>query len=491
MFRALFSFATKRGPLLALAVGLISFTTTLAALLLFGAGQLATAVLGFSDSTVATIVAAFVAQTCVIVGGILVNNGMRRQHRQMRTALDSMPQGLCMFDASERLIVCNQQYSEMYKLTQADVPPGSTLTEVLTKRAAKGTFSRDPQSYRQEFLAEVRKGRTIVHEVRTAGERVLRVLNHPMKNGGWIGTHEDITERRNAEQQLVTMQQNEQRRAAIETAIAAFRNRAESLLHTVMDRAGDMRTTATGLRKSFDQTSDRAETAVRTSHKAASNVDSVASATNELSGSTAEIDRRVYQAAELVRFAVREAQATNTDINALARAAQKIDDVIKLIRAIADQTNLLALNATIEAARAGEAGRGFAVVASEVKSLAVQTGRATEDISAQILEVQNSTNKAVESIGRITHRMGEIDKHTAAVAQSVQQQNAATGEIAENIIGAVDGTKLIVSVLGEVAGAAQETRQSAQKVFDASQSVEAAAAEMRSEVESFLTKVAV
>ena len=107
----------------------------------------------------------------------------------------------------------------------------------------------------------------------------------------------------------------------------------------------------------------------------------------------------------MVRLAVGEAHATNQDIDALAQAAHKIGDVIKLIRNIAGQTNLLALNATIEAARAGEAGRGFAVVASEVKSLAVQTAKATEDISSQILEVQNSTGKAVEAIGRIAHRM--------------------------------------------------------------------------------------
>ncbi len=132
-----------------------------------------------------------------------------------------------------------------------------------------------------------------------------------------------------------------------------------------------------------------------------------------MSSSIAEIGRRLNQTTEVVRVAVEEAQVTNQDIGALAQGARKIGDVTKLIRNIAGQTNLLALNATIEAARAGEAGRGFAVVASEVKSLAVQTAKATEDISSQILEVQNSTDKAVEAIGRIAHRMQEIDKYTS------------------------------------------------------------------------------
>ncbi len=85
--------------------------------------------------------------------------------------------------------------------------------------------------------------------------------------------------------------------------------------------------------------------------------------------------------------------------------------MIKLIRAIAGQTNLLALNATIEAARAGEAGRGFAVVASEVKSLAVQTARATEEIAGHILAVQNSTTGSVEAIRLIVARMQEINEY--------------------------------------------------------------------------------
>jgi methyl-accepting chemotaxis protein len=219
--------------------------------------------------------------------------------------------------------------------------------------------------------------------------------------------------------------------------------------------------------------------------------ETAASAADELSNSIAEIGKRLNQTAEVVRFAVGEAHATNQDIDALARAAQKIGDVVKLIRDIAGQTNLLALNATIEAARAGEAGRGFAVVASEVKLLAVQTAKATEDISSQILEVQNSTGKAVEAIGRITQRMGEINNYTSAVAASVQQQNAATGQISQNVASAADGAKLVVTVLSEVADAITETKQSAQTVLTASESVEKAAANLRSEVESFLTKVAV
>ena len=175
----------------------------------------------------------------------------------------------------------------------------------------------------------------------------------------------------------------------------------------------------------------------------------------------------------------------------LATGAQKIGDVIKLIRDIAGQTNLLALNATIEAARAGESGKGFAVVASEVKSLAVQTAKATEDIASHILGVQTSTGSAVAAIRQIAGRMQEINQHTAAVAGSVEQQSAATSEISHNVASAAQGTGHVVSVLGEVSAAATQTRSSAQVVLGASETVETAVADLRAEVESFLAKVAV
>ena len=439
-----FSLNLKRTSTLVTLVGLCSFALAFGAMTAFAPGWAAAFLSTISATALSAVLAAIVAQLAMSLTGAVLTRHQSREIEQIRTAMDSMAQGMCMFDAAERLVVCNAQYYKMYELTPDDVKPGSTLSEVLEKRVAKGTFSRDPQEYRKEFLTAVALGRTIVHEVKSKGGRLLMVTNHPRKGGGWIGTHEDITERRQAELQRAMMQHQEQRRAVIENAILTFRERVENLLRTVADSAGEMRATAASLFNASGHTSKRAESAVHTSNEASSNVESAAFAADELSSSIAEIGRRLNQTTEVVRAAVDEAQVTNQDIGALAQGARKIGDVTKLIRNIAGQTNLLALNATIEAARAGEAGRGFAVVASEVKSLAVQTAKATEDISSQIMEVQNSTDKAVEAIGRIAHRMQEIDNYTSAVAASVQQQSAATNEISQNVTSAAGGAKLIV-----------------------------------------------
>ena len=231
---------------------------------------------------------------------------------------------------------------------------------------------------------------------------------------------------------------------------SAFRESVETVLRPVGDSATAMRSIAASLAQSSTETADSAGGAVRASNEASGNVGAAAAAAEELTQSIAEISQQLRQATGLVRVAVADAHTTNKDIGHLAQAAQEIGEVVNLIREIAGQTNLLALNATIEAARAGEAGRGFAVVAAEVKSLAVQTANATERIAAQIAAVQNSTGETVAAIRRNADRMREIDRCTSIVAASLEEQNAATGEISQNVASAANGTRAIVSVLNRV-----------------------------------------
>jgi methyl-accepting chemotaxis protein len=440
---------------------------------------------------VSALAAGIVAAAAMTLTLALLAQLSQLRSRRMHVALDNMSQGLCMFDRNERLVVCNSRYRDMYRLPAEVARPGATLRRLLEYRAANGTFARDIEEYCRELHASVDRGETRSHEVKSADGAIICVINRPMADGGWVATHDDITERRDAERERALMQEQDQRRAVVEQAIAAFRQRVEELLRTVSEGAMAMRTTAGTLLDNSGHASRRAVGAVSSSNEASTNVETAAIAADELTRSIGEIGRQLAKTTDIVRAAVGEAQGTNQQIAALSQAAQRIGDVIKLIQTIAGQTNLLALNATIEAARAGEAGKGFAVVASEVKSLAVQTAKATEDIARLISSVQQATGGAVGAIGRITGRMEEIDNCTTNVSSAVEQQSVATAEISQSVASAASGAKLVVSALDEVAGAATETRQSAESVLGASQAVEAAATELRQEVEGFLRRVAI
>lgn len=433
--------------------------------------------------------AAGLRMAAIVADGPFQEN-LREQNQLLDAALSYMVQGLCMFDEAGRLVFWNRRYAEIYGV-QGKLRVGMTLRDMLQCRAMAGTFAGDADGFVSNVHAAVQEGKPFQHIFELPDGRKIVVANEARPSGGWVSTHEDITERQRMEEERAAHRDQAQRRALIDQAIVVFRPEMESLLLRVSESASAMRSTATSLFGTSQQTSRRAESAVAAFQNASANVQTAAIAANELSHSIAEIDRQLAHTSEVVRLATAEAQATDDEIAALSDGAQKIGDVVKLIREIAGQTNLLALNATIEAARAGESGKGFAVVASEVKSLAVQTAKATEDIASHIAAVQASTGGAVDAIRRIAHRMIEINTSTSSVAGSVEQQNGATSEISQNVASAAQGTGLVVSVLGEVAQATGETRSSAEIMLGASETVETAVSNLRSKVEHFLAKVAV
>ncbi len=221
------------------------------------------------------------------------------------------------------------------------------------------------------------------------------------------------------------------------------------------------------------------------SSNAAGDVSSVAVASEELLASIEEISRQVVQSTTVVKKAVSESIETSTGMARLAEAARRVGDIVSLISRIAAQTNLLALNATIEAARAGEAGRGFAVVAQEVKTLATQTARATQDISAQIADIQAATENSVAAIDTIQAKIGEIEQISAIIASAVQEQGASTQEIARNVRSAASGTTAMSTFVESVAKAVVATSESVESVVDLARDLDNLAADMTADVRSF------
>ena len=162
-------------------------------------------------------------------------------------------------------------------------------------------------------------------------------------------------------------------------------------------------------------------------------VQTVASATEELTASATEIGRRVAESAQAAKVAVGQIARTTEVVSGLSKASNETGKVVKLISEVAKQTNLLALNATIEAARAGDVGRGFAVVAAEVKSLARQTSSSTDDVAALIGTIQSATRQGVDTIQEVHQSVRLLDEFAASIATSAAEQRIATGEIGANV----------------------------------------------------------
>jgi methyl-accepting chemotaxis protein len=237
--------------------------------------------------------------------------------------------------------------------------------------------------------------------------------------------------------------------------------------------------------RTLDETGSVATAATLTS----GNVRAVAETTEQVTASIQEIGNQVVRSTGATQSATEQARGATVVVESLIGDVRRIGDVVKLISDIAGQTNLLALNATIEAARAGEAGKGFAVVASEVKTLAAQTAKATEDITARINAVQAATDSVAKAIQQVAATIVNLNESAAAIAAAVEQQGASTREIARSVQQAAQGTDDVSASIATVNAAARETGTVSGRIMGDARDLSGQAGKLRDQVNGFLGRI--
>jgi methyl-accepting chemotaxis protein len=280
-----------------------------------------------------------------------------------------------------------------------------------------------------------------------------------------------------------------ERRAEMQRLADGFETAVGSIVAAVAQSASGLETAARTLTHNAETTRHLSSIVATASSEASDNVRSAAGAAKELAAAVTELRHRAGESSRIAGDAVQQAEQTDTRITQLASAATRIGNVVNLIMDIAQQTNLLALNATIEAARAGDAGRGFSVVASEVKTLATQTAKATDEIAAQIAEMQAATQESVNSIKEIVSTIARISETAAAISAAVEAQSATANDIGRSVDSAAASADQVAANIADVNHAASETGTASGSVLASAKTLSAEGSKFRTAVEKFLATV--
>jgi methyl-accepting chemotaxis protein len=284
-------------------------------------------------------------------------------------------------------------------------------------------------------------------------------------------------------------QTRRRRQEAMNQCTHAFGNSISGVLGRLGTTSETVRNAAVLLNEVAERTEAGTRQTGRDAEESSQKLESVAAATAQLAASVTEISAQVGHAAMASSEAVERARQADGEMAALARCAEEIGGILSTISAIADQTKLLALNATIEAARAGDAGRGFAVVAGEVKRLAAQSAQATEDIARRVSGIRAATDAAVQEMHGMTEAIGRVDEIAIVIAAAVEQQGAATQQIAVSVQEVSQTTSRTSVAMAEVAQIARHTGDSSRAVLTTAGEIADVAGVLRRDVDDFMVAI--
>jgi len=289
---------------------------------------------------------------------------------------------------------------------------------------------------------------------------------------------------REAERERATLRKHDMDALAVE-----FEHSVKTIATQLVESVTVVRDNAEVMSNAVGDTRAKSNATVEIVVSTQTNMETVAQAAQELTRTVDDLARRAADVLSLANDTAEKSTSANDELAELAASVEKILPITDLIQGIAQQTNLLALNATIEAARAGAAGRGFAVVAAEVKSLAQQSGRATEEIAQKISAVRNTCDAAVSTIGQIIGAIGRLQHFALDISTGVGQQSAATAEISSSAQSVATGSRTAAANIVALNRQADVTAHAADEVRETAAQLFTHTRDVQSSVDAFLRHV--